>query len=64
LIAGSVMAGEETAVLRAFAHVERDFPEALLVLAPRKPEQFDNAAAIVMQSGRKLLRRRDITLNG
>jgi 3-deoxy-D-manno-octulosonic-acid transferase len=64
LIAGSVMADEEGAVLRAFAHVEREFPEALLILAPRKPEQFDNAAAIITQSGRKLLRRKDITLNG
>ena len=64
LIAGSVMANEEDAVLRAFADVEREFPGALLILAPRKPEQFDNAAAIVTQSGKKLLRRRDISLNG
>jgi len=64
LIAGSVMANEETAVLRAFGDVEREFPNAFLILAPRKPEQFDSAAAIVTQAGRKLLRRRDITLNG
>ena len=64
LIAGSVMANEEAAVLRAFADVERDFPLALLILAPRKPEQFDNAAAMVTQAERKLVRRRDITFNG
>jgi 3-deoxy-D-manno-octulosonic-acid transferase len=64
LIAGSVMADEESAVLRAFAQVEQEFPEALLILAPRKPEQFGNAAAIVTQSGRKVLRRSDLTLNG
>ncbi len=64
VVAGSVLADEEVPVLRAFADVEREFPRALLILAPRKPEQFDNAAAIVAESGRKLLRRRDITLNG
>jgi 3-deoxy-D-manno-octulosonic-acid transferase len=64
IVAGSVLANEEDAVLRAFGEVERDFPRALLILAPRKPEQFDNAAAIVAKSGRKLLRRRDLVLNG
>jgi len=64
LVAGSVLADEEIPVLRAFAEVEREFPRALLILAPRKPEQFDNAAAIVAESGRKLLRRSDLVLNG
>jgi 3-deoxy-D-manno-octulosonic-acid transferase len=64
VVAGSVLANEEVSVLRAFADVEREFPRALLILAPRKPEQFDNAAAIVSDSGRKLLRRRDLNLNG
>ncbi len=64
VVAGSVLANEEVPVLRAFAEVEREFPRALLILAPRKPEQFDNTAAIVAESGRKLLRRRDLSLNG
>ena len=64
LVAGSVLANEESPVLQAFAQVEREFPNALLILAPRKPEQFDNAAAIVMGTGRKLLRRRDLILKG
>lgn len=64
VVAGSVLANEEAAVLKAFAHVEGEFPQALLVLAPRKPEQFDNAAQIVAQSGRILVRRRDLVLNG
>src|SRR6266851_2691688 len=64
VVAGSVLANEEVSVLRAFADVEREFPRALLVLAPRKPEQFESAAAIVAESGRKLLRRRDLALNG
>jgi 3-deoxy-D-manno-octulosonic-acid transferase len=64
IIAGSILAGEETAVLGAFAAVEREYPRALLILAPRRPEQFDNAAGIISESGRNLLRRRDLELNG
>jgi 3-deoxy-D-manno-octulosonic-acid transferase len=64
VVAGSVLANEESVVLRAFADVEREFPRALLILAPRKPEQFDNAAAIVAESGRKLLRRSNLIFNG
>jgi 3-deoxy-D-manno-octulosonic-acid transferase len=64
VIAGSVLANEESAVLKAFTAVEHEFPRALLILAPRKPEQFDNAAAIVAGSGRNVLRRRDLSLNG
>ena len=64
VIAGSVAANEETLVLQAFADVEREFPNAQLILAPRKPEQFDNAAEIVARSGHKLVRRREMTLNG
>jgi 3-deoxy-D-manno-octulosonic-acid transferase len=64
LIAGSVMADEEAMMLGAFADVEREFPGALLILAPRKPDQFDHAAAIISQAGRVLIRRSTITLNG
>jgi 3-deoxy-D-manno-octulosonic-acid transferase len=64
VIAGSLLANEEVPVLRAFAEVEREFPRALLILAPRKPEQFDKAAAIVAGSGRNLQRRSNCTFNG
>jgi 3-deoxy-D-manno-octulosonic-acid transferase len=64
VLAGSVVANEERSVLRAFAEVEHEFPRALLILAPRKPEQFENAAAIVAESGRTLLRRSGLALNG
>lgn len=64
IVAGSVLANEEVPVLRAFAEVESEYPRALLILAPRKPEQFDTAATLIAESGRKLLRRRGLTLNG
>lgn len=63
LIAGSVVAGEEKMVLAAFAAVEKEFPDALLIFAPRKPDQFNNAAAAISQTGRTLLRRSEIALN-
>ncbi len=64
LVAGSVMANEEIQVLRAFGEVERQFPRALLILAPRKPDRFDEAARIVGELRRGLVRRSNITLNG
>jgi 3-deoxy-D-manno-octulosonic-acid transferase len=64
LVAGSVVADEEVQVLRAFAEVERQFPRALLILAPRKPDRFDEAARIVAESNRDLVRRSKLTLNG
>jgi 3-deoxy-D-manno-octulosonic-acid transferase len=64
LVAGSVVAGEESAVLEALAAVERKWPGALLVLAPRKPDRFDAAAAIIEQSGRAAVRRSGLSLDG
>jgi 3-deoxy-D-manno-octulosonic-acid transferase len=64
LIAGSVMAEEEAAVLRAFSVVEREFPRAFLILAPRKPDRFDRAAAMMTQSSRPMLRRSNLSFNG
>ncbi len=64
IVAGSVLANEEALVLQAYAQVEREFPQALFILAPRKPEEFDNAAEIIGKSGRKLLRRSELSLNG
>jgi 3-deoxy-D-manno-octulosonic-acid transferase len=57
LVAGSVLAGEEDAVLDAFAAVRVRFPAALLVLAPRKTDRFDAAAEIVERRSLRYLRR-------
>jgi 3-deoxy-D-manno-octulosonic-acid transferase len=64
IIAGSVIAGEETPVLQAFAPIQRKWPRALLVLAPRKPERFPAAAEIVAQAGWRPIRRSGISLDG
>jgi len=64
IVAGSVIAGEETPVLQAFAPIQRKWPKALLVLAPRKPERFAAAAEIVAQAGWSPVRRSGISLDG
>lgn len=57
VVAGSVVAEEELDVLSAFDTVQRKWNHALLVLAPRKPERFAEAASIVAESGWNLVRR-------
>jgi 3-deoxy-D-manno-octulosonic-acid transferase len=63
VVAGSVLAGEETQVLAAFGEIEKQWPAALLVLAPRKPDRFDAAAAEVQNSGREVVRRSELPLD-
>jgi 3-deoxy-D-manno-octulosonic-acid transferase len=62
LVAGSVVAGEEEAVLAAYDLVQRQWRHTLLILAPRKPAQFAAAAAIPAAGGWKVVRRSDLDL--
>jgi len=62
LIAGSVVAEEEEAVLAAYDIVQRQWRRALLVLAPRKPERFDAAANISAEGGWTVIRRTRLSL--
>ncbi|MDE3136202.1 MAG: 3-deoxy-D-manno-octulosonic acid transferase [Acidobacteriota bacterium] len=64
IVAGSVVAGEENAVLAAFAGVRERYPDALLVLAPRKPERFEAAAQLAEVRGWGLVRRSSLSLGG
>jgi 3-deoxy-D-manno-octulosonic-acid transferase len=63
IMAGSVVAEEEEAVLAAYDVVQRQWRHALLVLAPRKPDRFDAAAAIVTEGGWQAVRRSELDLN-
>jgi len=51
-------------VLAAFDEIEKRWPAALLVLAPRKPDRFDAAAAEVQSSGRPAIRRSTLSSRG
>jgi 3-deoxy-D-manno-octulosonic-acid transferase len=56
-VAGSVVAEEEEAVIAAYDIVQRQWRHALLILAPRKPDRFDAAAAIAAAGGWNVIRR-------
>ncbi len=57
LVAGSVVAEEEQAVLAAYDIVQRRWRRALLILAPRKPDRFEAAASIAEGGGWNVVRR-------
>ncbi len=50
-IAGSTHAGEETVVLDAHGRLKAEFPEALLVLAPRHPDRREAVAQLIDEAG-------------
>jgi 3-deoxy-D-manno-octulosonic-acid transferase len=64
VVAGSVVATEEPLALIAFGVVQGEHPNALLVLAPRKPERFQAAADFIHESRRKFIRRSELALTG
>lgn len=57
IVAGSTMRSEESAVLRAFARIKTLSPGALLVLAPRHPERFDEVERLAREEGFDTARR-------
>jgi 3-deoxy-D-manno-octulosonic-acid transferase len=63
VVAGSVVAEEEEAVLAAYDIVQRQWRRALLILAPRKPDRFTAAAEIVAAGGWEVVRRSNLDLN-
>ncbi len=64
VVAGSVVATEEPLALIAFGVLQGDFRNALLVLAPRKPERFAAAADFIQESHRKFVRRSELPIPG
>jgi len=57
IVAGSVVEGEEDAVVAAYDMVQRQWRRTLLILAPRKPDRFDTAANVAAEGGWKVVRR-------
>src|SRR5712691_7630426 len=64
IVSGSVVATEEPLPLIAFGTLQGEYPKALLVLAPRKPERFDAAAEFIDESHRKFIRRSQLPIPG
>lgn len=57
LMAGSTRQGEEELLLQALRQLRRQFPELLMILAPRHPERFDSVAELLMREGWRVARR-------
>ncbi|MGA3178174.1 MAG: 3-deoxy-D-manno-octulosonic acid transferase [Candidatus Acidiferrum sp.] len=64
IVAGSVVANEEPLALIAFGVVQGDYPKALLVLAPRKPERFAAAAEFIEEAHHQFVRRAELAVAG
>lgn len=62
-VAGSTMKGEEAMVLRAFRRLRATQPSAVLVLAPRHPERFDDVVTLAGQEGFRTVRRSDLPID-
>lgn len=56
-VAGSVHPGEFDAMLAAHRQLLARWPDALLIIAPRHPEQFSAVAEVVASQGFELIRR-------
>lgn len=63
IVAGSTMRGEELTVLRAFRRIKASAPNALLVLAPRHPERFEDATHVARGEGFATVRRTELAID-
>ena len=57
LVFGSTVEGEEPVLLKAFESVRVEHPRALMILAPRHPERFEEVATLLRRSGASFYRR-------
>ena len=63
VIAASTLKGEEEHVLEAFQRIRATMTNALLVIAPRKPERFDDVERLVGRAGWKVARRTELRVD-
>ena len=63
VVAGSTMPGEHELVLRAFERIRTLARNPLLILAPRKPEHFADAASLARQSGFRTMLRSELAID-
>jgi 3-deoxy-D-manno-octulosonic-acid transferase len=59
-IAGSTHRGEEEIVLTVFKKLQGEFPDLVLLLAPRHPERFSEVATLLEDRGFRSIRRTEI----
>jgi len=57
LVCGSTLEDEEAPLLAAFHNILATHPKAVMILAPRHPERFEQVAALVEKLGFRMVRR-------
>lgn len=64
IVAGSTHEGEEAIALAAFRELSAEFPDLVLVIAPRHPERFDAVAEELRRAGAEIERRTELEKRG
>jgi 3-deoxy-D-manno-octulosonic-acid transferase len=62
-IAASTLKGEEEPVLEAFQRARATWNNALLIIAPRKPERFDEVERLARRAGWRVARRTELPVD-
>jgi 3-deoxy-D-manno-octulosonic-acid transferase len=63
VIAASTRKGEEEAVLEAFQRIRATMTNTLLIIAPRKPQQFDDVERLARRAGWNVARRSELRVD-
>ena len=63
IIAASTLKGEEEPVFEAFQRIRARVPDTLLIIAPRKPERFDEVEQIARRGGWRVARRSELPVD-
>jgi 3-deoxy-D-manno-octulosonic-acid transferase len=63
VIAASTLKGEEEHVLEAFQRIRATMTNTLLIIAPRKPERFDDVERMVRRAGWNVARRKELRVD-
>jgi 3-deoxy-D-manno-octulosonic-acid transferase len=63
VIAASTLKGEEEAVFEAFQRLRATRPNTLLIVAPRKPERFDDVERLARATGLDVARRTELRVD-
>ncbi len=63
IIAASTLRGEEEPVLEAFQRIRATMTNALLIIAPRKPERFDDVERLARRAGWNVARRSELRVD-
>jgi 3-deoxy-D-manno-octulosonic-acid transferase len=63
IIAASTLKGEEEAVLDAFQRIRATMSNALLIIAPRKPQRFEDVERLARRAGWNVARRSELRVD-